>query len=172
MLFLKCTADVQKHIGLPKTQLLPAVPSEAPLGDWMVNSFLIERRQAFIFMSESTLLSFILLKGRVRMTPQRLPEMLLGGLEQLLKMKGFADAAIARALEPYLVVGYAKNDNRSAMGCMKELVWNYQVMIDDRGGLAHCDLTKTIFKINDTPQRTLGWASSWDVTQSKLGLLS
>lgn len=48
--------------------------------------------------------------------------MLLGGLEQLLKMKGFAVADIELALEQYLVVRYAKNDNRSAMGCMKELV--------------------------------------------------
>lgn len=172
MLFLKCTTDVQKHIGLPKSQLFAAGPADALLGHWMVNRFPIERRQAFIFMSESTLLSFILLKGKIAMTPQRLPEMLLGGLEQLLTMKGFAVADIERALEHYLVVGYAKNDNRSAMGCMKELVWNYQVLIDYHGGLAHCDLSQIILKVNDTPQRTLGWASSWDVVQSKLGRLS
>lgn len=172
MLYLKCTADVQKHIGLPKSQMFPAVPSDAPLGNWMVNRFPIERRQAFIFMSESTLLSFILLKGRVGLTPQRLPEMLLAGLEQLLQMKGFAQADIDRALEHYLVVGYAKNDNRAAMGCMNDLVWRYQDTIDFKGGLDYCDLTEIIFKINDTPQRTLGWASSWDVVQSKLRRLS
>jgi len=71
MLLLKCTTDVQKQIGLPKEQLLPAVPADALLGHWMVNRFHLERRQAFIFMSESTLLSFILLQGRVGLTPQR-----------------------------------------------------------------------------------------------------
>lgn len=115
MLLLKCTADVHKYIALPKTQWLPAVPSDAPLGHWMVKRFAIERKQAFIFMSENTLLSFILLKGRVSLTPQRLPEMLLAGLEQLLQMKGFAESEIDRALQPYAVAGYAKNDNRSAM---------------------------------------------------------
>ena len=163
---------MNKYIAMSKAQLLPAVPSDAPLGHWMVNRFTIERRQAFIFMSESTLLSFILLKGRVALTPQRLPEMLLVGLEQLLQMKGFAEAEIDRALQPYAVAGYAKNDNRSAMGCMKELVWNYEVLIDYHGGLAHCDLSHIILKVNTTPQRTLGWASAWDVVQSKLGRLS
>ena len=172
MLLMKCTAEVQQHIGLPKKQLLASVDSDAPLGHWMVNRFPIERRQAFIFMSENTLLSFILLKGRVGLTPQRLPEMLLAGLEQLLQMKGFAEAEIDRALQTYAVAGYAKNDNRSAMGCMKELVWNYQALIDYHGGLEHCDLSQIIFKVNATPQRTLGWASSWDVVQSKLGRLS
>ena len=79
MLYLKCTADVQKTIGLYKSQLSPIESLEAPLGHWMVNRFMVERRKAYVFMSESTLLSFILLSGKVPMTPQRLPDMLIGG---------------------------------------------------------------------------------------------
>ena len=88
MLYLKCTADVQKTIGLHKSQLSPIESSEAPLGHWMVNRFMVERRKAYVFMSESTLLSFILLSGKVPMTPQRLPGMLIGGLVQLLQLRG------------------------------------------------------------------------------------
>lgn len=172
MLYLKCTADVQKDIGLHKNQLAPLEVSDAPLGHWMVNRFGVGSRQAYIFMSESTLLSFILLRGKIPMTPQRLPEMLVGGLVQLLQMRGLPGDAISRAIDPYIECRYAKNDNRTAMGCMNEIVWRYQSMIDYMGGLAHCDLTEIIFKMNRTPQRTIGWAYSWDVAESKLRTLS
>ena len=172
MLYLKCTADVQKTIGLHKSQLSPIESSEAPLGHWMVNRFMVERRNAYVFMSESTLLSFILLSGKVPMTPQRLPDMLIGGLVQLLQLRGLPGDAIARAIDPYVECRYAQNDNRAAMGCMNDLVGRYQSMIDYMGGLARCDLTEIIFKMNNTPQRTIGWAYSWDVAESKLRALS
>jgi len=47
MLLLKWTAGMQQHIGLPKKQLLASVDSDAPLGQWMLNRFPIERREAF-----------------------------------------------------------------------------------------------------------------------------
>lgn len=172
MLYLKCTADVQKAIGLHKDQLSPTEPSDAPLGHWMVNRFMVGRRKAYVFMSESTLLSFILLSGKVPMTPQRLPDMLIGGLVQLLQMRGLPGDAIARAIDPYIEFRYTKNDNRAAMGCMNDMVWRYQAMIDYMGGLERCDLTEIIFKMNKTPQRTIGWTNSWDVTESRLRTLS
>ena len=172
MLYLKCTADVQETIGLHKSQLSPIESSEAPLGHWMVNCFMVERRKAYVFMSESTLLSFILLSGKVSMTPQCLPDMLIGGLVQLLQLRGLPGDSIARAIDPYVAFFYAKNDNRAAMGCMNDLVWRYPSMIDYMGGLACCDLTEIIFKINNTPQRTIGWAYSSDVAESKLRALS
>jgi hypothetical protein len=58
------------------------------------------------------------------------------------------------------------------MGCMNDMVWRYQSMIDYMGGLEHRDLTEIIFKMNKTPQRTIGWANSWDVAESKLRTLS
>ena len=113
MLYLKCTADVQKTIGLHKSQLSPIESSEAPLGHWMVNRVVVERRRAYIFMSESTLPSFIFLSGKVPMTPQRLPDMLIGGLVQLLQMRDLPGDAIALAIDLYIEFRYAKNDNRA-----------------------------------------------------------
>ena len=172
MLYLKCTAGVQKDIGLHKSELLPIAPTDAALGHWMVNHFAVGSRQAYIFVSESTLLSFILLRGKVPMTPLRLQEMLTGGLLQLLQMRGLPADAMARALDPYCEYGYAKNDNRAAMGCMNDMRWRYQSLIEYYGGLAHCDLTEIIFQVNEMPQRTFGGATSWDVAESKLRTLS
>ena len=91
---------------------------------------------------------------------------------QLLQLRGLPGDAIARAIDPYVECRCAKNDNRAAMGCMNDLVGRYQSMIDYMGGLARCDLTEIIFKMNNMPQRTIGWAYSWEVAESKLRALS
>ena len=69
------------------------------------------------------------------MTPQRLPDMLIGGLVQLLQLRGLPGEVIARAIDPYVECRYAQNDNRAVIGCMNDLVWRYQSMIDHMGGL-------------------------------------
>lgn len=171
MLYLKCTGVVQKVLGLPKTLVADALPNPAPLGNWYVNRFDIGRRKAYVFMSETTLLSFILFQGKKPVTFETLPTMMLAGLEQLLQMRGFSEDAIERALVHYHEGVFAKTDSRQDLGSLNDLVQRYQWIIESDGGLDHCDLTRIIMGINDTPQRRLGWANSWDMTQSKLQLL-
>lgn len=168
MLYLKCTGVVQKALGLSKTQVADALPTQAPLGNWYVNRFSIGQRTAYIFMSETTLISFLLLQGKTLMTVETLPSMLLAGLAQLLEMRGFAPDAVARALLHYHDGVFAKTDSRSDLGSLNDLVQRYQWLIECDGGLAHCDLTGIIMGTNDMPQRRLGWCSSWEATQEKL----
>ena len=139
MLYLKCTGIVQKALGLPKTLLADAEPTSAPLGNWYVNRFDVGRRKAHVFMSETTLLSFILLQGKTPVTPEGV---------------------------------FAKTDSRPDLGSLNDLAQRYQWMIECDGGLDRCDLTRIIMGTNNMPQRRLGWCSSWDMTQSKLQLLS
>lgn len=100
MLYLKCTGDVQKAIGLRKENLADALPSEAPLGNWYVHRFNLARSKAYIFMSEATLLSFILFQGKKPITAESLPGMFMAGLSQLLEMRGLPAPAVRRAIEP------------------------------------------------------------------------
>lgn len=172
MLYLKCTSEVQKLIGLHKANLTEALPSEGQLGNWYVHRFPVDRRKAFIFMSETTLLSFILLQGRKPTTRESLPNMLLAGLEQLLHMRGLTQDAVERAFQHYDAGLYAKTGNRTDLGSLNDLVKQYQWRIEHSGGLAACDLTKIIMQINEMPQRRLGWSNSWDLTQSKLQRLN
>jgi hypothetical protein len=172
MLYLKCTGIVQKVLKLPKSMLAEALPNPAPLGNWYVNRFGIGRRKAYIFMSETTLLSFILLQGKKPVTVETLPTMLLAGLAQLLQMRGFSEDAIERAVVHYRDGIFAKTDSRSDLGSLNDLVQRYQWIIESDGGLDHCDLTHIIMGTNDMPQRRLGWCTSWVATQSKLQLLS
>ena len=172
MLYLKCTAIVQKALGLPKTLLAEPVPTLAPLGNWYVNRFDLGRRKAHVFMSETTLLSVILLQGKTPVTPETLPIMMLAGLEQLLHMRGIGEPAIERAMVHYQEGLFAKTDSRADLGSLNDLVQRYQWVVEDDGGLDRCDLTRIIMGTNDMPQRRLGWRTSWEVTQSKLELPS
>ena len=171
MLYLKCTASVQKLVGLRKENLADALENRAPLGNWYVNLFEADGWNIYIFMSESTLLSFILYQGRKPITVESLPNMLLAGLQQLLEMRGLSKPAIEKALLDYESGVYAKTDSRSALGSMNDLVHFYRHLIESQGGLASCDLTGIIMKVNEMPQRKLEWNSSWDVTQAKLEML-
>ena len=170
MLYLKCTGIVQKALGLPKTVVADAIPSSAPLGNWYVNRFDTGRRKSYVFMSETTLLSFILFQGKKPVTTETLPTMMLAGLAQLLQMRGMGEEAIERAMLPYHDGVFAKTDSRPDLGSLNDLVQRYQWLIEYEGGLDRCDLTGIIMGINNTPQRRLGWCSSWDMTQSKLQL--
>lgn len=168
MLYLKCTGEAQKAIGLRKTDLVEAQATAPPLGNWYVHRFLIGRTRFFLFMSEASLLSFVLYQGKKPVTVQTLPQMLLAGLSQLLSMKGYDPARIERALEDYQTGLFAKTDSRKLLGCMNDLVWRYAVTVEDQGGLGSCNLTDIIMTMNDMPQRTLNWGTSWDFVEFAL----
>ncbi|MDR7150774.1 hypothetical protein J2W49_002737 [Hydrogenophaga palleronii] len=165
MLYLKCTGEAQKAIGLRKTDLVEAQAVTAPLGNWYVHRFPIGRTKFFLFMSESNLLSFVLYQGKKPVTVQTLPNMLMAGLTQLLAMKGFEPARIDRALQAYQTGLFAKTDSRKLLGCMNDLVWCYTAAVEFEGGLDSCNLTDIIMKMNDMPQRTLDGRASWDLVE-------
>ncbi len=168
MLYLKCTGEVQKVVGLRKEDLAEPGPTEAPLGSWYVNRFRPGKRQAYIFMSEETLLSFILFQGQKPVTLRSLPNMFLGGLHQLLQMRGLMPVTIDKALKHYESGAYARTNSRSDLGSLNDLVQCYVHIIESEGGLAHCDLTRIIMNINEMPQRKLQWSNAWEITLLKL----
>lgn len=168
MLYLKCTAEILKAVGLRKEHLAEAEATDTPLGNWYVNRFVADRRKIYVFMSEPTLLSFVLYQGKKPVTVHTLPNMLLGGLQQLLEMRGLPQTSIVRALAPYETGMFARTDSRSALGSLNDLVHCYRQMIEFQGGLASCDLTKIIMKMNSMPQRKLDWKYSWDIVQERL----
>lgn len=168
MLILKCTAEVQKAIGLRKPQLADVQTSNAPLGHWYVHRFPIGKTQFLLFMSESTLLSFVLHQGRRQLNAQTLPDMFLAGLQQLLSMKGLDSGTIARTMAPYHTGLFGKTDSRKTLGSMNDLIRCYTVIVEAEGGLGSCNLTDIIMKLNDMPQRTVDWATSWDVARAQI----
>ena len=169
MFYLKCTGDVQKRLGLFKLASAEAMPTGALLDHWYIHRITIERRNVFIFMSESTYLSFILYQGKRPVTAATLPTMMLAGIEQLLQMHGYSHDVIERTVTSYHTGMFAKTDSRSVLGVLNDLVLGYRSMIMVDGGLNCCDLSSIIMQINETPQRTLQWKNAWEAVQAKLG---
>lgn len=181
MLILKCTGQVQKALGLRLGQVADASPlavgpscelsaDKTPLGAWYVHRFQLGRTRLHLFMSEVTLLSFVFFQGKRAVDIQTLPNMFMGGLSQLLTVKGCSEDELGRAMDGYDSGLFAKTDSRRLLGSMNDLVRCYSTMIEFQGGLDACDLTQTIMKINDMPQVTLGGKSSWELTMDLLSV--
>lgn len=119
-------------------------------------------------MSEVTLLSFVLYQGRKPLDARSLPPMFLAGLTQLLGMMGAGASEIEKTVQCYRQGLFSKTDSRKVLGSMNDLVHCYCTMIEAQGGLAACDMTETIMRINGMPQRTLHWSTSCETALSRM----
>lgn len=59
MLTLKCTKIVQYLVGLKPSGLIAEQETSGMFGAWYVNQFGVDRKKAVIFMSKTTLVSFV-----------------------------------------------------------------------------------------------------------------
>lgn len=167
MLQLRCTAKVQKELGIKPSELADVKSSDSLLGNWYINIFTVDRRKTFIFMNEKTLLSFILFgvkKSNVRKTP----EMFLAGLEQLLAIEGFDEVTIGSVLKGYDSYEFTKTASKSLLGNMNDLVVMYRHSIQYDGGFKYVDIGEIILNINRTPQKNLGWQYSIEAVSELL----
>jgi len=157
------------ELGLKESQLDKLRPADTLLGSWYVNLFTVDRRKAYIFVNEKTLLSFILY-GVKKSNNKKLPEMFMFGLEQLLNFEKFPENAIEKIFKGYDVVSYIKTDSKKILGNMNDLVSLYNHHIYYEWGLRNCNLTEIIMKINRTPQKNLGWSNSIEMVGNLSGV--
>jgi hypothetical protein len=169
VIHLQCTLPVLKHLGCNPKDLPQAGNTDALLGNWSVTDFVVNRRHAFIFMSDKSLLSFFLLEGKTKFELSNIQVLLQNGLAQLLEFMEIPQESIDTAIADLDVISVTKTKDRSIMGNLRALVDAYQHLIDLRGGLKSCDLTEVILNINARPQRRLGWATSTEITLELLG---
>ena len=167
MLQLRCTQKVQKELGLKPDDICDARNSDSLLGNWYVNLFVVDRKKAFLFMNERTFLSFIAF-GIKKSNVQKMPELFLKGLDEVLTLEGFGTSAINNVFAGYGSIEFTKTDSRSMLGNMNDLMDLYKHFILIEGGFNNCDLNRIISKINRTPQRNLGWSNSVEVARELL----
>lgn len=154
MLFLKCTQQVQRFWNLPLQPAQLAADNPTMLGAWYVNFFTVDRRKMIIFLNERTRLSFVML-GAKKAHRKTLHLVFARGLAMSLDMAGIPLPHINRVLQEYTELRYARTDDRATLGCMVELVKDYQYFILDSGGLGYTDLGALIKHQNEMPQRAL-----------------
>jgi hypothetical protein len=167
MLQFRCTAKVQKELGLKPKDLDDIQEPDTMIGNWYVNISTIDRRKTFLFVNERTLLSFILY-GVKKSNIANIHEMFLKALNQLLLMEGVDYPVIDKLNNEYLELKYTKTNSKQVLGNMNDLMSLYKHIIYMDGGLKYCDLTDIIHQINTTPQKNIGWAYSIDLAKELL----
>ncbi len=159
MLGLYCTRKILDQFGIPKDSPIDPGISDAALGHWYVNAIQTGRRKSLVFMSERTLLSFLIC-GMRKDNSKDLPELFIRGLSQLLALENFTSKEIHRCLPEDEILVLAKSTNRKALGNLTDLGRYYEDSIYNEGGLEQCDVGAIIHEANRQPQRNLGWAFS------------
>ncbi|MFH1707137.1 MAG: hypothetical protein ABIF71_04380 [Planctomycetota bacterium] len=168
MLYLKCTKAVQAQLGLRKDDFGPPGLTDTELGNWYINLFDLENRKTFIFMSERTLLSFVLLEGK-KFDREKVARGFLGGLHQLLGIEGLEPETIERVVGQYAKGAFAATDSPSLVGHMNNMVEKYRCFVASEGGLMRSDIGAIIQRINRMPQRKLGWRTAIETVKALFG---
>ncbi len=168
MVLLKCTSELRKALKLSDQNLAKNTAENSSFNNWYVHRFRVGRTTFLLFTNELTLLSFVFYKGKKPITAQVMPAMLMNGLGHLLSIKGVGEQTINKVLDQFDAGLYGKTDSRRILGYMNEIVHTYRYFIEWEGGLASCNLTQIIIRVNDHIQKILDYQSPWEVTAALL----
>jgi len=161
---LRCTKKVLDQFNIKEKDLSEPKSSQAILGNWYVNLVTIDRRKTLIFMSERTLLSF-LIYGVRKDNSKNIHELFIRGLAQLLDFEGFSASQIEVALNGAELLTISKTHNPKALGNLNDLAKLYDHSIYYDWGYKNCDVFEIMKKLNRMPQRNIGWNYSIDVAR-------
>ena len=167
MIQLRLTEKLRKEIGIRPSALSEPIEEGLGLGHWTLNLFQVGRRKAIIFVNDKTLYSFILY-GLRKDNANKLPELFINGLVQLLKVDGFKDAEIVQLLGAEIEVEFTKTNSRKVLGNINDLIFHYQCLVGDAGGFEQADVDNFIHRLNRMPQRNIGWGYSIDAVKELL----
>ncbi len=156
---LRLTQKVQKAAGLKPSDLSNIDESGIGLGSWTVNLFNQDRRKVLIFVNDLTLYSFILFGVR-KEHYKNLPQTFVNGFYQLLSIDGFNEKEIAYLMGGVEDITYSKTSSKKILGNMNDLIWHYQYLISNGGGLEYANIGEIIHRLNRMPQRNIEWSYS------------
>jgi len=167
MIQIRCTQKVIKELRLKEEGLCDVKQPTSLLGNWYTNLFVLDRRKTLIFMSERTLLSFIIF-GIRKDNIKDLPIVFHNGLRQLLLIEGLDSNVISNVTKECREIELTKTTSPSLIGNLNDLMNLYKDFILTGGGLNSCDLDSITKKINRTPQKNLEWANSAEIAREIL----
>ena len=171
MIQIRCTQKVIKELRLKEGDLCDVKQPTSLLGNWYTNLFILDSRKTLIFMSERTLLSFIIF-GIKKDNTKDLPIVFHNGLRQLLLLEGLDNNVITDVTKECREIELTKTTSPRLIGNLNDLVYLYKDFILTGGGLDSCDLDSITKKVNRTPQKNLGWANSAETAREILSLRS
>jgi len=77
---------------------------------------------------------------------------------------------IIREIGHYDQVQFSKTESRSVLGCMNDFAFNFQVMVEEAGGLNRLDLSEAEATLSHMPCGMIHYQSPEDVVKELMGV--
>ena len=164
MQLIRCTQKLLKELRVKPTEVEPEF---GYIGDWHANLLRFERRKCVLFTNSRTLYS-IFIPGLKRPDFARLDEIFRQSLFRRLRIEGFSQFQIEKALDEYQRLHFSKTNNRSVLGSMTDIAFQIEAYITSSGGMKFIDLDAINDELNRIPMGALDYKYSIEVLKDKL----
>jgi hypothetical protein len=168
MLYLQATQKARDALGIGKEPLNPPEQTTSVLGNWMVNIVPIGNRQAFLFMSSRSLLSFPIMIGVKQPSLQDMPAFLSHGLKQLSQAMKVPSKKLSLLLKDFDEIAVCKAIDKPLLGAFRAVAADYDHRVNAEGGVAKANIGAIIFDVNSTPRQMLEYKNSFEVSSELL----
>ena len=168
MAYLVCTRAVLSRARIDHAHLPAVAATNAVLGNWYVTIGEIDRRNALVFMSESTLLSFLMFE-ETRIDPAKLTTVFVRGLDQLLVLLELPRSLREQSERHYSAGRFARASDLSILGLVNSMMLDYRFNIEEEGGFSGCSVSDIICGLNFKPQKRLNFRAPVHVAREVAG---
>lgn len=146
-MILHCTQRLLDEMSISKSDLADAPESEE---DWYAHLFYMVRKKYVIFTHAETLFTFIV-PDLNREKIKNIADVFKNGLESTLKIEGFSIEDIPRNISTFKPVQFAKTKNRSVIGSINDLIYQYRGYIEYNYAEGMWDMTQVAKELNRMP---------------------
>jgi hypothetical protein len=152
MAIIRCTAKLLKEMGLSKSALINTAKECSPLGEWHANLIFIDRKKCVLFANDATLFNFIA-ADVLRSVIRNLGDLFLLHLSCMLHEEGVKTEVVERALATCGEISFSTSNNRSVLGSMNEMAFQYEYLILRAGGVHSAAVPSIIKNQNRIPMK-------------------
>lgn len=165
MQLVRCTAKLQKEMGLKKSELCQLEEPVGLLGQWHANLKYIDRKKCVLFVNDRTLSNFIVPDLR-RSDIRELASIFNEWFRPVLFAEGYTDREVELICTEYKEVGYSASNSRKILGHINDLAFHYEVNIQIAGGVHSPEIPAIIKKLNRMPMNA-GKECTWPYKELK-----
>ena len=149
MRIIHCTQKLLKELDVPIIEPDMTPLDSQCLGNWYANLIRIDRKKCLLFTNEKTLYSFLIPHVKKANLKNIVDEFMIN-LSFNLQYEGFSLDVIAKVMQEYNEIDFAKTASRKVLGSMNELAFYYEVLIMGKEGLGNVKILELNHSINRT----------------------
>ena len=168
MLYLQATKKALTRLGLGREELPGPGSTESALGNWFVNVVPMGGREAYLFMSTRSLLSFPILIGKLEPNPGDMLLFLEHGITMLTKSMKTPRSQSSLLLQDLSEIALCGNQDKALIGVYSAIANDYFQLLAHQGNLPKVDIASVIAAVDSQPRATLDWANSFEVSRELL----